>query len=156
MITRLYVLYDASCGLCSRVREWAQQQPQFVPLEFIPFGSRRAAQMFPALQRECAKPEELLVIDDQGGIYHEGDAWLMCLWALVEYRQWAARLSGPMLLPLARQAFAMLSQGRSGVSAMLGYMSDEELAATLTNGSTVKCEPGSPKTLRIASAAFHD
>jgi predicted DCC family thiol-disulfide oxidoreductase YuxK len=142
MITRLYVLYDASCGLCSRVREWVQQQPQFVPLEFIPAGSRRAAQMFPGLQREGAKPSELLVIDDQGGIYHEGDAWLMCLWALAEYREWAARLSGPRLLPLARQAFAMLSQGRTGLSAALGYMSDEELAAALSPGALPQCVPG--------------
>jgi predicted DCC family thiol-disulfide oxidoreductase YuxK len=139
MISRLYVLYDASCGLCSRVREWAQQQPQFVPLEFIPAGSRRAAQMFPGLQREGAKPSELLVIDDQGGIYHEDDAWLMCLWALAEYRQWAARLANPMLLPFARQAFAMLSHGRGGVSAMFGYMSDEELAAALARGEAMRC-----------------
>jgi predicted DCC family thiol-disulfide oxidoreductase YuxK len=142
MIDRLYVLYDASCGLCSRVREWAQQQPQFVRLEFIPAGSRRAAQMFPNFQREGTKPEELLVIDDQGGIYQEGDAWLMCLWALAEYREWAARLSSPMLLPLARQAFAMLSQRRVGISAMFQYMSDEELAGALARGDAMRCVPG--------------
>jgi hypothetical protein len=112
--------------------------------------------MFPQLQREGVRPEELLVVDDQGGIYHEGDAWLMCLWALAEYRLWAARLSSPVLLPLARQAFAMLSQGRSGLSAMLGYMSDDELAAALTGGWPPKCEPGTPLRLQIASAAFHD
>ena len=144
MITRLYVLYDASCGLCSRVREWTEQQPQFVTLEFIPAGSRRAAQMFPGLQREGVKPAELLVIDNDGGIYHEGDAWLMCLWALAEYREWSARLSGPMLLPLARQAFALLSQGRSSLSAMLGYMSDEELAGALQGTPEIHCIP--PRT----------
>jgi predicted DCC family thiol-disulfide oxidoreductase YuxK len=142
MITRLYVLYDAACGLCSRTREWAELQPHLVPLEFIPAGSHRAAQMFPTLQREGKRPDELVVVDDTGGVYTEGDAWLMCLWALYEYRTWAAHLSLPLLLPLVRQAFALFSQGRTGFSAMLGYMSDEELAATLARSGPPRCVPG--------------
>ena len=55
---KLYVLYDASCGLCSSVRDWAQQQPQLIPIVFVAANSRQASALFPSLSRPGARPEE--------------------------------------------------------------------------------------------------
>lgn len=131
MISRLYVLYDASCGFCCHVRRWAEQQPQFVPLEFMAAGSPAAIMMFPEVQSPGAPVEELIVIDDHGGVYRDSEASLMCMYALVEYRRWAERLATPALLPFAGQAFALLSRGRDTVSVLLGCTSDQELGWTL-------------------------
>ena len=65
-MNRLYVLYDANCGLCSTVHEWVEQQPQLIPMEFITANSPRACQLFPALTRLGARPEELIVVDLRG------------------------------------------------------------------------------------------
>src|SRR5437588_12937863 len=79
---RLYILYDANCGLCSSVREWVQDQPQLIAMEFVAANSPRASQLFPTLSRPGTRPEELIVVDDRGGVYREGHAWIMCLYAL--------------------------------------------------------------------------
>ncbi|HEV3027083.1 MAG TPA: DCC1-like thiol-disulfide oxidoreductase family protein, partial [Planctomycetota bacterium] len=81
MIHRLTVLYDATCGFCIRCEGWLIRQPAFVELEFCAAGSREAARRFPELLAS-GTPEELTVIDDEGGIYRGARAWLMCLWAL--------------------------------------------------------------------------
>ena len=138
-MNRLYVLYDARCGLCSQVRQWCEQQRQFVPLEFIPAGSRRAAAMFPELRTAGGEVKELLAVDDRGGVYHEDEAWLMVLWALEEYRPWAERLSTPGLRSLGRQAFVMLSENRRALSGLLGYTNDAELQAWLNERRMYIC-----------------
>ena len=80
---QLTVLYDPECGLCRRVREWLIVQPKYVD-----------------------------VIGDDGGVYWGAKAWLMCLWALKQYREWSYRLSAPELLPTARRVVSMISQNR--------------------------------------------
>src|SRR2546430_443067 len=71
-MNRLYILYDATCGLCSSVHDWAAQQPQLVPMEFVAANSARACELFPSLSRPGTRPEELIVVDDRGGVYREG------------------------------------------------------------------------------------
>ena len=127
---RLYVLYDARCGLCSWSHRWLRRQPAFLELVFIAAGSERAARMFPGIDRP-GTPEELIVIADDGAVYRERRAWIMCLYALQEYREWSIRLARPMLLPLARQAFALLSKNRSRISRWLDLASEAEIAETL-------------------------
>ena len=100
-MNRLYILYDANCGLCSSVREWVQDQPQLIAMEFVAANSPRASQLFPSLSRPGTRPEELIVVDDRGGVYREGHAWIMCLYALADYRALSLRLASPSLLPLA-------------------------------------------------------
>ncbi len=48
----------------------------------------------------------------------------MVLWALVDYREWALRLSNPALMPLARNAFELLSSNRRRLSGWL-HLEDE-------------------------------
>src|SRR5215468_5674662 len=112
---RLYVLYDARCGLCTWAKGWLLRQSLLIDLRFIPAGSALAGRLFPGLDGPGEPPEELVVVSDQGAVYRNGSAWIMCLFALEGYREWANRLAHPLLRPLARQAFALVSRGRSRI-----------------------------------------
>jgi predicted DCC family thiol-disulfide oxidoreductase YuxK len=99
------VLYDEGCPLCRTARRWLASRDQLVPLEFVPAGSARARSRFPGLDH-AATLRELTVIADTGEVYVDDGAWLACLWALVDYRGMAERLSRPHLLPTARRFIA--------------------------------------------------
>jgi predicted DCC family thiol-disulfide oxidoreductase YuxK len=136
---RLYVLYDSRCGLCSWAKRWLLRQPAFLELKFIPAGSPLAARLFPGLSRPGDPPEELVVVSDQGGVYRDASAWIMCLFALEEYREWAGRLTHPLLRPLARQAFSLLSRQRAKISRWLSLVSEVEIARALTQVTEPPC-----------------
>jgi predicted DCC family thiol-disulfide oxidoreductase YuxK len=108
---KLTILYDARCNLCNHIRSWIETQPSYLELEFVPAGSEDARQRFPRLDHSTTT-RELTVIDDQGGVYLEANAFLMCLWALRDYRAWSLRLSAPELIPLARRVVVWVSQNR--------------------------------------------
>ncbi|HTJ34079.1 MAG TPA: DUF393 domain-containing protein [Dactylosporangium sp.] len=114
MITRLTVLYDASCGLCRTARSWLAGRSQLVPLEFLAAGSDEARRRYPALEVEQTLADITVVADD-GGVYTGDAAWLMCLWALDGYRGLAARLAQPHLRPLARQVAASAGSLRTAL-----------------------------------------
>ena len=127
----LYILYDSECELCRRCRVWLGQQPAFVPLVFMPFQSAEAECRFPAL-KELHPEEEIVVIDDTGAVWKGGSAWVMCLWALQEYREWALRLGQPTLLALARRLCEVISINRHKISGWLRKArSGEELERKL-------------------------
>ena len=107
----LTVLYDARCNLCSHLRAWLEEQPTYVQLVFVPAGSLEARRRFPALDH-TATTSELTVIGDDGAVYIEAKAFLMCLWALRDYRAWSLRLSSPDMLPLARRVLLWVAQNR--------------------------------------------
>jgi len=113
----LTVLYDERCPLCIRSARWLQAQEAFLQVETVAAGSAEARRRYGEALSPGAK--ELTVVDDRGGVYRGTDAWLMCLFALVDYRQWALRLSTPSLKPLARTAFEALSANRGRVSRLL-------------------------------------
>src|SRR5690349_16716990 len=77
-MTRLTVLYDARCAFCRRCCWWLGTRRQLLGVEFVPAASPRSRERFPAL-RQASPPEELIVIDDAGGVYRGADAWIMCL-----------------------------------------------------------------------------
>jgi predicted DCC family thiol-disulfide oxidoreductase YuxK len=107
-MTRLTVFYDGQCGLCCAVRDWVARQDTFLPVEWRP------------------KPddmEELVVVADSGEMWSGDTAWLMVLWATVDYRDWSYRLASPALLPAARTMFAQLSKHRGAISCGLGLTS---------------------------------
>jgi predicted DCC family thiol-disulfide oxidoreductase YuxK len=107
----LTVLYDARCKLCRGVRAWLEAQPAYVELVFVPAGSTEARRRFPQLDH-TATTSDLTVISDEGAVYFGANGWLMCLWALREYRGWSLKLSAPELLPLARRVVVWVSQNR--------------------------------------------
>lgn len=134
---RLFVLYDSDCGLCRRLANWLTTQPALIRVCPIPAQSPDAARLFPSLA--SGAPRELLVINDQGAVWTGDHAWIMCLYALRHYRHWAKRLANPLLSPLARQAYAALSQHRSTPSRFMG---DQELADRLQQVSAPVCSTG--------------
>lgn len=136
---RLFVLYDDRCGLCTWARRWLSQQPAYLELEFIPKSSAWALRTFPELASPDAV-DDLVVISDVGGVYREAQAWIMCLYALEDYREWSLRLTQPLLFPLARQTFALISTGRQRLSRWLNLASDAEIANTLRPFHGVTCE----------------
>jgi predicted DCC family thiol-disulfide oxidoreductase YuxK len=141
VIRELYVLYDARCGVCSRVRGWVEQQRTFVPLHFIPSGSERAKRLFPQLDH-ASDPRELLVVTDGGDVYLDDAAWIACLWALVEYRTWSYRFARGPLRPLARAAWDFLSRNRHELGRMLSLESDEAAARRLEEQQPPSCVIG--------------
>ena len=132
----LTVLYDTSCGFCVSCRRWLDDQPAYLPLQFLPTRSRAAAELFPEL---CAGADELVVVSDEGFVYRGGSAWIMCLWALRDFRPWALRLSTPALLPLARQAFELLSRNRKSISRRLGLLPEGRLTEMLQDVPAPHC-----------------
>lgn len=117
-MNRLHVLYDGECALCRRCREWLLRQPAYVPMEFLPFQAPEVPCRFPGIERW--HPErELLVVSDAGDVYQGADAWIVCLWALREYREWSFRLAAPALKPLARAAVEAVSKHRLTLSGFL-------------------------------------
>ncbi|MBZ5658017.1 MAG: DUF393 domain-containing protein [Acidobacteriia bacterium] len=129
---KLYVLYDPKCELCCRLKDWLRVQPSWVRLEVIAAGSQTARKMFPELE-QVAGQNDLAVINDEGAVYLNDRAWIMVLYALDEYRDWAARLTHPLLMPLARQAYAALSKNRHFLSRWLNSTEPEQIAAELRN-----------------------
>ena len=90
--------------------------------------------MHDRLQRSEAagtKPE-LIVIDDDGGIYRDADAWIITLWALEGYQRWATRMAKPALRPFARALFEVVSSNRHSLSKLLALESDEVLQQKLS------------------------
>lgn len=122
----LYVLYDSQCGLCTEVQDWLSQQPAFVDLRLLASNSEEARRRFPSLTRG-----ELAVVSDEGHVWLGDNAFILCLWALRDYRDWALRLARPMLRPLAKRAFAALSHNRHNISQLLNLKSEEELKRRL-------------------------
>lgn len=118
-MTALTVLYDPTCGLCRRVHEWLGQQQKLIELIFVPCKSEEARRRFPHLDHDLTA-RDLTVIGDQGEVYLGSKAWLMVLWALCQYREWAYRLSSPELLPTTRRVVSVISQHRYQIGRATG------------------------------------
>jgi predicted DCC family thiol-disulfide oxidoreductase YuxK len=114
----LSVLFDSECGLCRRCRDWLSRQPAFIPLVFIPLLSPDLEKKFPGIAA-LHPNEQLLVISDSGAVYRGASAWIVCLWALRDYRAAALRLAAPPLRPFARLFCEHLSRHRSRISDFL-------------------------------------
>lgn len=118
-MSALTVLYDPTCGLCRRAHEWLAQQRKLVELVFVPCKSEEARRRFPQLDHDLTA-KDLTVIGDHGAVYMGPKAWLMVLWALTQYREWAYRLSTPELLPTTRRVVSVISQNRYQISRLTG------------------------------------
>jgi predicted DCC family thiol-disulfide oxidoreductase YuxK len=135
----LYVFYDASCGMCTRLRSWCERQPAYVELRFIAAGTPEAARLLPS-ELVKSSQEDLTVLSSEGGVYQGEAAWLICLWALEGYRKLSIRLSDPRLAPKIREAFQIFSNNRHALSRWLG-LSNENLQRELQWAFVPHCEP---------------
>lgn len=107
----LTVLYDEKCALCRRARAWLERQSQYVPLSFVPAGSDLAELKFPQIDHEASRIE-LTVIADSGEIYVGAKSWIMCLWALREYRSKALTMRAPAAWWAAKKFITSVSKNR--------------------------------------------
>ena len=115
---KIYVFYDGECGLCRRVREWLASQPAYIELVFLPFQSEIARHLCPELAR-FHPSEQLIALADNGAIYSGEKAWLICLYALRDYRRWARKFATPALRPLAQRLCMLVSHNRLKLSRIL-------------------------------------
>lgn len=130
MITRLYVLFDAECAMCVRCRDWLSRQDALVPLIFIPLRSPDLAERFHGIDTLNPR-EQLLMVGDDGSVYRGASSWIMCLWALDRYRDYAQRLSHPALLPFAKIVCELLSKNRFFLSRTFFKEEEKRLAKHL-------------------------
>jgi predicted DCC family thiol-disulfide oxidoreductase YuxK len=122
----LTIFYDARCGLCSTVRRWLSTQPAYVRLEFLPYDAPEARRRFPALQHMRAN-EEIVVMLDTGEVWQGAGAWVVCLWALRDYRSWSARLANPAMQAVARTVVHWVSRNRITLSQLMRLRGDAEV-----------------------------
>ena len=138
-LTEITVLYDETCGLCTAAKAWLMAQPAFLPLRFVPAASDEARRRFPGIA-----PDELAVIANTGEAWTGNRAWIVCLWALRDYREIAFRLTSPLLSGMAREAFSLLSARRKSLSAMLGLRNEREMEQVLRKVYLPACRPKHP------------
>lgn len=138
-VESICVVYDQACGLCTGVKAWIKRQVPLVRVEFTASGSADAQRRFPGLPAG-----ELAVISGTGDVWLGNSAWIVCLWALRDYRSWALRLCSPLLLTMAREAFAVISQHHGELSGMLGMRSDVELEQQLRTVVVPRCQADGP------------
>ena len=137
----LYILFDAQCALCRRCRRWLERQPAFFELRFLSLQSEEVGCRFPGIENYHPH-EQLLVVSDEGAVYQGSSAWIMCLYALREYREWSQRLANPLLLPWARRVCDLVSDNRLSLSAWFQSLSDDELSGELSARSAEFCKDG--------------
>jgi len=113
-------------------------QPSFLPLEFIPYQTPELVAQFEGIESFRTKIH-LLVVGDDGAVYQGSNAFFMLLYALKDYREWAARLATPALLPVAAQCFELLSSKRKKISKWLNRLDDGVLADVLRSQPVPSC-----------------
>src|SRR6185369_8700864 len=128
----LTVLFDPSCSLCQRSRAWMLRQESYVPLRFVACSGDEARARYGDIPW---LGDELVVVADTGDVWAGPAAFLTCLWALVEWRPWSYRLSGPAFAPLAERFFRALSRRRRGIAALVDSAFAPALAHDCADGA---------------------
>ena len=118
----LTILYDETCALCRRARDWLLTQPCLLPVVLIPAGSDEARARFGGVPWLGS---ELVAVDDHGNAWIGPAAFLASMWATARYRAWAFRLARPSLAPHAERFFLWLSKRRDRWSVFAGEADQE-------------------------------
>jgi predicted DCC family thiol-disulfide oxidoreductase YuxK len=114
----LTVLFDPTCSLCQRCRSWMLAQAAYVPLRFLACTGQEARRAYGDIPWLA---DELVVVGDGGEVWAGPAAFLVCLWALHDWREWSLRLSAPAFAPLAERFFLFLSSRRRSVAALFDH-----------------------------------
>jgi len=127
---RMSVYYDEQCAFCRYCVQWLLKQAKFIEIDFY---------LFPQLQDKLGKEKyhqwfndekELVVIYDNA-IFKHNKALLMCLYALIDYREWSYRLSSPALLPRVKNVYNFISASRYKLSILLRLSDDKKVSNVL-------------------------
>lgn len=126
-MNKLTILYDADCALCQQCRAFLAREPAYIALEFLPLQTPDLATRFPGFA-DLHPEREIIVIADTGEVWQGGAAWITCLYALRNYREWSYRLATPTLLPLAKRLVAAISRNRHFLSRFFCHPGNGSLA----------------------------
>lgn len=118
-IRYLYAFYDGTCGLCGRCRTLLMDEPQLVPIFFLPYQSAEVQAQFPGLAK-LNPDREIVVIEDTNEVYQGEAGWIALLWATEAWRGLSLTLSSPMFRGLAGRAVSLISENRQGISKWIG------------------------------------
>ena len=118
-----------------------------------PLQSPELEERFPGVGA-LAPERQILVVADTGEVWRGADAWIMCLWALREFRAWSLRIAGPILRPFAKTVCDMVSRNRHRFSEWFLRTRPEDVASTLavqegTHAAQV-CDAGCREVPRAA------
>ena len=119
----LTILYDESCALCRRCRDWLLTQPCLVPVQLLAAGSPAARARYGSLGPWLGN--ELVVVDDKGNAWVGPAAFVTCLWATARYRAASYVLARPALAPLAERFFLFVSKRRDRFARWVDEPEDE-------------------------------
>ena len=110
------MLYDASCPLCRRARDWLAGESTYMPLELLAADSPTAVARYGELPWTGT---ELVVVADDGRTWIGPAAFVVAMWCTRRYRSWSFVLSGPTFAPLAERFFRIVSAKRGRLGALL-------------------------------------
>ena len=116
MTSSLTLLYDETCVVCVRARDWLLSEPTYLPVELLAAGSPAARARFAAIPWRGA---ELVVVGDDGRVWYGTSAFLVAMWATRRWRAWSYRLTGTHLAPLANRFFNLVSKHRKRAGRVL-------------------------------------
>ena len=133
----------------------------FVPLTFVPLQAPDLEERFPGVTA-LEPARQILVVADNGDVWRGADAWIMCLWALREYRTWSQRLASPLLHPFAMRVCDMVSSNRHRFSHWFQHTEAKEIALELSaqegTQASLACSAdcSTSENMRAALAKFRD
>jgi len=138
-IKKIEVYYDGRCAMCCTFQEWVSQQNRAFEVEFVPYQSERAEELFAGV-REMDPDRDMIVRTDQGKIFRGAEGWVLCMLSCQSYERWARRLASPQLLPVARKTCNLIAANRLGISKVLFRKKDKALADAVHEMPQQKCD----------------
>src|SRR5262245_59449547 len=106
---RLFVVTGPAWPLGLRARRWLATQPTYVPLEVLVRGPQTLRRLGDAAA--AGSEDELVVVSDDGAVWRDDGAWVMCLWAMRAWRPFALRFADARRRPLARRFLLSPAEG---------------------------------------------
>lgn len=103
---QLTVWFDGDCGFCTRVAQWLERQPKYVPVHCAPAQTAGTAGC--PLDAD-ALLEKVTVTASDGAVYRGTNAWITVLWALRNYRGWSLRFARDQWRPIAENLFGVIA-----------------------------------------------
>lgn len=138
-IKKIEVYYDGRCAMCSTFQEWVSQQHRAFEVEFVPYQSERAEELFAGVL-EMDPDRDMIVRTDQGDIFRGAEGWVLCMLSCQSYETWAKRLASPQLLPVARKTCNLIAANRLSISKVLFRKKDRALADAVHEMPQPSCE----------------
>lgn len=137
-VNRIEVYYDGRCGMCCTFHEWVNAQERSFGVNFIPYQSDRAEEVFPGVGT-LDPAREMIVRSDDGKIFRGAEAWVWCLFSCRKYQAVAVRLAQPGMLGVAVRACRILAANRHCLSKVFFRKKDREVRETLHEMSVQEC-----------------